>query len=81
VQFYVSKPGSSVERAEKELKAFKKINTVKGEAKTVSVSIPVQELAYFDTNSMKWVVEPGEYILRAGGSSRDIKQTVKFVVK
>jgi len=81
VQFYVSKPGSSVERAEKELKAFKKINTVKGEAKTVSVSIPVKELAYFDTNSMKWVVEPGEYILRAGGSSRDIKQTVKFVVK
>jgi beta-glucosidase len=81
VQFYVSKPGSSVERAEKELKAFKKINTVKGQAKTVSVSIPVKELAYFDTNSMKWVVEPGEYVLRAGGSSRDIKQTVKFVVK
>jgi beta-glucosidase len=81
VQFYVSKPGSSVERAEKELKAFKKINTVKGQAKTVSVSIPVKELAYFDTNSMKWVVEPGEYVLRAGGSSRDIKQTVKFVIK
>jgi beta-glucosidase len=80
VQFYVSKPGSSVERAEKELKGFQKIEIAKRQAKTVTVSVPVKDLAYFDANSMKWVVEPGEYILRAGSSSRDIKQTVKFVV-
>ena len=80
VQFYLSKPGSSVERAEKELKAFQKIAIGKGQMKTVSVSIPVKDLAYFDSNTMKWVVEPGEYIIRVGSSSRDIRQTVRVTV-
>jgi beta-glucosidase len=81
VQFYVGKAGSVVARAEKELKAFRKVDITKGESKTVTVSIPVKDLAYFDANSMNWIVEPGEYTLRAGSSSRDIKETVKFVVK
>ena len=79
-QFYVSKLGSSVERADKELKAFKKVEVGKGQKKAISVSIPVKNLAYFDSHSMRWVVEPGEYTISAGGSSRDIRQTVKIVV-
>jgi beta-glucosidase len=75
VQLYVHKSGSAVERAEKELKAFKKVWIAAGQTATVSLKIPVKDLAYFDATNMKWVVEPGKYKLLAGTSSKDIKQT------
>jgi len=80
VQVYVSKEGSAVERADKELKAFKKINVAVGETATVTLSIPVKDLAYYDVKTSKWVVEPGKYKLLAGTSSRDIEQSGTITV-
>lgn len=80
VQFYVSKPGSKVDRAKKELKAFKKIWIGSGRSASVSVAIPIQELAYFDSKTMKWIIEPGEYTILAGASSKDIKQTTSITI-
>lgn len=80
VQFYVSKPDSKIERAEKELKAFQKLHVKPGQTVKVTVRIPVQDLSYFDSQTMKWVVEPGEYKLLAGSSSKEIKQTTTVVV-
>lgn len=75
VQLYVSKPGSNIERAEKELKAFKKVNVAVGETATVILTVPVKDLAYYDVKTSKWIVEPGKYKLLAGTSSRDIEQS------
>ncbi|CAN5273759.1 glycoside hydrolase family 3 C-terminal domain-containing protein [soil metagenome] len=75
VQLYVSKSGSAVERAEKELKAFKKVMIAAGQELSVTLNIPVKDLAYFNEKTMKWVVEPGKYKLLAGTSSADIKET------
>lgn len=80
VQLYVSKPGSIVERAEKELKAFKKVMVAKGQATDVTLSIPIKDLAYYDVKTRKWIVEPGKYQLLAGTSSRDIKETATITV-
>jgi beta-glucosidase len=80
-QFYVSKVGSLGGRADKELKAFKKVSTASGGTVTVSVSIPVKNLAYYDTEKSKWIVEPGEYKILAGSSSGDIKETLAVTVK
>jgi len=80
VQLYVSKSGSLVERAEKELKAFKKIKIVAGETVSVTLTIPVKDLAYYDIKTSKWVVEPGKYKLLAGTSSRDIEQSGTITV-
>ncbi|MFB9840955.1 glycoside hydrolase family 3 C-terminal domain-containing protein [Mucilaginibacter ginsenosidivorans] len=80
VQLYVSKDGSVVERADKELKAFKKVLIPAGQTASVTVSIPVKDLAYYDVNTSKWVVEPGKYKLLAGSSSRDIKETETITV-
>jgi beta-glucosidase len=74
VQLYIGKIGSVVERAEKELKAFKKINIVAGQTANVSLNIPVQDLAYYDVKTKSWVVEPGQYKLFAGTSSGEITQ-------
>jgi len=73
VQLYVGKLNSEVERAEKELKAFKKVMVPAGKEVTVILSIPVKNLAYYNEQKSKWVVEPGKYQLMAGTSSQDIK--------
>jgi beta-glucosidase len=69
-----------VDRAEKELKAFKKIMIGKGQTAMINVSIPVKDLAYFDSNTMKWIVEPGNYKILAGTSSKDIRQSVTVTI-
>lgn len=80
VQLYVSKTGSAVGRAEKELKAFKKVKIAPGETASITLNIPVKDLAYYDVKTSKWVVEPGKYKLLAGTSSRDTEQSGTITV-
>lgn len=81
VQLYVNKPGSQVERADKELKAFKKVMIKQGSTVEVRLEIPVKDLAYYDTKNAKWVVEAGKYKLLAGTSSGDIKETGTITIQ
>jgi beta-glucosidase len=81
VQVYVSKPNSSVARAAKELKAFKKTMLQPGEVRTLAFKIPVSDLAYFNEASNKWIVENGKYELLIGTSSRSIEHSLPFEVK
>ncbi len=75
VQLYVGKEGSKVERAEKELKAFKKVMVPAGKEVVVTLNVPAKDLAYYDEDNSKWIVEPGAYKLMIGKSSRDIVAT------
>jgi beta-glucosidase len=70
VQVYVAVPTSRVERALKELKAFRRVGLKPGETKTVHVDIPVKDLAYYDEQS-GWTVEPTSYTLIVGQHSLD----------
>lgn len=81
VQLYSSKTGSKVERAAKELKGYTKALVKAGDTKKVTLTVPVQELAYYDIASKKWTVEPGAYTFKLGNSSRDIKQEVTVTIK
>ncbi len=78
VQLYVSKSNSIVDRAEKELKGFKKVMIAPGTTATVTLTIPVKDLAYYDVKTSQWRIEPGEYKLLAGTSSKDIKEALKI---
>lgn len=81
VQLYVSKPNSKVERADKELKSFTKVLVNKGGKAEVKLSIPVKDLAYYDTKTSKWVVEPGVYKILVGSSSAKINQTATINIQ
>ena len=70
VQMYIRDLVSSVTRPVKELKGFKKIKLNAGETKTVSLSILPEHLA-FTNRDMKFVVEPGDFEIMIGSSSRD----------
>ena len=76
VQLYEHAVNPSVMMPAQQLKAFSKVQLQPGEQKTVSMQVPVKSLAYYDTKKNKWTVLPGKYQLRAGASSRDIRDTV-----
>jgi beta-glucosidase len=71
VQLYIRDLVSSVTRPVKELKGFQKINLQAGETKTVALDITPELLAFYDVN-MRYVVEPGEFAIMVGNSSRDL---------
>lgn len=81
VQLYVGKAQSKVERATKELKAFSKVPVAAGAVATVTLRIPVKDLAYYDEQTNSWVVEEGVYQLMAGSSSQDIRGKVEVEVR
>jgi beta-glucosidase len=72
VQLYVSYPGSSVERAERELKGFAKVMLEPGETGTIQIDLPVNSLAYYDVTQQAWVLEGLEHEVHVGTSSRDL---------
>ena len=81
VQLYAAKSDSKITRAAKELKGFKKALVKSGSTNTVTIQVPVKELAYYDVAAKKWTVEPGKYILKVGNSSRDIKKEIPVTIK
>jgi beta-glucosidase len=70
VQMYIRDLVSSVTRPIKELKGFKKVALQPGETETVSLEVTPELLAFYDVD-MKHVVEPGEFEIMVGNSSRD----------
>jgi beta-glucosidase len=70
VQMYVRDCVSSVTRPVRELKGFQKISLRPGETQTVSLDLTPESLAFYDIH-MKYVVEPGDFEIMAGNSSRD----------
>ncbi len=81
VQLYVSDPVCSVMRPTKELKGFQKVFLQAGEQKRITIEVPVKELAFYSEQQKAWVVEPGQFVLRVGTSSADIKQIQTIEVK
>ena len=70
VQLYIRDKISSVTRPVKELKDFKRITLKPGETQTVELEITPEELKFYDIN-MDFVVEPGEFKIMVGNSSRN----------
>jgi beta-glucosidase len=70
VQMYVRDKVSSVTRPVKELKGFQRVTLDPGETRTVSLALTPEHLAFHNID-MKCVVEPGEFDIMVGNSSRD----------
>ena len=76
VQVYVRDLIGSIVRPVKELKAFKKVMIKKGEEKTVTLKIDVNNLGFYN-QSKEYIVEEGEFEIFAGGDSQTkMKKTI-----
>ncbi len=81
VQIYIAKKASKVKRAIRQLKAFVRVKDLQpGESCEVHFEIPVADLQYYDVIAQTMLLEPGEYEIQAGASSKDIRlvQTVSL---
>lgn len=72
VQLYTRDVLSSVTTYEKNLAGFERVHLQPGETKEVVFTLDRKHLELLDA-SMKWVVEPGDFVLMAGASSEDIR--------
>jgi beta-glucosidase len=75
VQVYVGDKQSSLARPQKELKRFAKVALKPGESQTLAFSLDERAFAFYDPYQSRWVVEPGEFEILVGSSSRDIRQS------
>jgi beta-glucosidase len=72
VQLYIRDLLSSLAQPIKQLKGFQRIFLKAGESKEVSFNITPGLLKMLNGN-MQWVVEPGEFRIMIGASSKDIR--------
>ena len=80
VQLYVRDCESTVNRPEKELKGFEKVELEPGEEKIVSFILDKRAFAYYNTELKDWHVESGEFEILVGRSSRDIVLRERVIV-
>jgi beta-glucosidase len=78
VQLYVRDEKASLPRPEKELKGFLKVALAPGETKSVTLTLGMRALAYFDDARAAWVAEAGRFEVLVGSSSRDIHARAAF---
>ncbi len=80
VQLYVHDNEASIDRPEKELRAFANVSLKAGETKTVTLKFKKKDLSFFEPKSKKWVLEKGKFTALVGASSRDIKANIEFEI-
>ncbi|APA15785.1 hypothetical protein SS1G_09366 [Sclerotinia sclerotiorum 1980 UF-70] len=79
VQLYIQDVISSVVVPNIQLKGFQKVAIKAGETETVNIDLKVQDVGLWDIK-MKYVVEPGDFVVHIGSSSADFRTSATFTV-
>ncbi|MEN8118984.1 MAG: glycoside hydrolase family 3 N-terminal domain-containing protein [Bacteroidota bacterium] len=72
IQVYYKSVNSQLNKPIKSLIRFNRLSIKKGENKTIEISVPVKEMALWDINEKKYVVEPGKYQLLVSKNANDV---------
>ena len=80
VQLYIRDMLSSVSRPVMELKGFQRIHLVPGETKEIAFTITPEMLSMLN-EQMQTIIEPGDFRVMIGASSRDIRLKETLTVK
>ena len=74
VQLYIKDVESTTWMPLKQLREFKRISLKKGEQKTVEFKLKaIEDLRHYDATKQSYVVEPGDFEIQIGSSSKDIR--------
>ena len=73
LQLYIAKRDSRIFRAAKTLHGFQKVTLGVSQEQTVLFNLKRRDFAYYNTLTKDFEVEPGEYEILVGASSRDIR--------
>lgn len=69
IQCYIGFENSSVDRPVKILRGFERVNLAQGESKTVAITVPFEELTWFNPDTDQFELEYMEYTVYIGTSS------------
>lgn len=79
VQLYLSAPSQDLEKPVQELKGFAKTKLLQpGESQTLFFVLNSRLLASFHSGVSAWIADKGDYQIRIGASSKDIKLNASF---
>lgn len=81
VQLYVRKPDSALPMPVQELKGFCKVFLQPGESREVRIPLDDKAFRYWNVKTNRWEIEGGEYEIRIGASSEDIRLTAAVRVE
>jgi len=70
-QLYIGAPAGKIERPEKELKGFTRLELKPGESQHVELPLNPRAFTYFDVTGKQWRADAGNYTVRVGRSSAD----------
>ncbi|NTF45796.1 glycosyl hydrolase [Rhizobium sp. AC27/96] len=76
VQLYVRPLGSTIERSDKELRAFAKLHLAVGETGKASLLVHPRDLSYFDEETKAFRAPAGLYELLVAANAADIRSAV-----
>ena len=72
VQEYYSAPKGTVDKAFQNLAAYAKTTTLApGQSQQLTLSFPLYNMASYDTATSSYIMDPGQYLIRVGNSSRN----------
>jgi len=72
VQLYIRDVVGSITRPIKELKGFQKVFLKAGETRPVTFNITPEDLKFYN-GDLKYVWEPGDFVIMVGGNSKEVR--------
>jgi beta-glucosidase len=80
VQIYVEDRATQEAMPVRQLRGFRKVFLDPGESSTLEISLPARAFSWFSPNSQAWEITPGNYVLHAGVSSRDLRLSTELEI-
>ncbi len=82
VQVYATAPEAGLEKPSKELKSFAKTRSLApGESQTLTMQIPVRDLASYDEQNAQWLTAAGKYTFSIAANIDDVRCTATAQLK
>ena len=73
VQIYIAPIAAQVDRPDKELKAFSKVELGAGRSKKISLTLKQEDFMYYDVQLRKFIADAGDYVILVGASCEDLR--------
>jgi beta-glucosidase len=81
VELYLHDGHSKIDRPERELKGFRRVELKPGESKQVDFWLTKQDLSYWSPDKKSWKADAGTFEVQVGGSSRNIQLKAPLELK
>ncbi|HVU35574.1 MAG TPA: glycoside hydrolase family 3 C-terminal domain-containing protein [Opitutaceae bacterium] len=75
VELYATPPAAFHPRESEALCGFRRVHLAKGETKTIAITVPATALRRWNEQTHAYEIPAGQWTIRAGASSADIRQT------